>query len=145
MRCQFCGADTAKVERPKEVKVNKGYVAPKSIWIWYTVICVYWAVTGAITLFAGIKDQASLLAIFGGLDLIIGLGMLMRLNIFRGIAHFLCWVNLLGGLCFIVGGLLGTMFFGPYAFISILYGIVDVVVAGLMIYVIAETESHFRA
>ena len=145
-RCQFCGTDTTKVERPKQVKVDRGgYVAPKAIWAWYTVICIYWALSGVVTLFFGIKGGSPFMAFFGALDLAIGVGMLMKLSIFRGIANFFCWVNLVIGLCYIVGGLLGTTLFGPYALISVFYGVVDVVIAGLMIYVIAETQSHLRA
>lgn len=145
VNCQFCGADTSKVERPKAVKrESKGYVASKAVWVWYTIISTYWALAGAVTLFFGLSDGSSFGVVIGAFDLAVGAGMLLRLRIFRGIAHILCWINLVKGLCFILGGLLGTTLFGPIAFIASIIGLVWVVTSGGMIYVIGETESHFR-
>jgi len=119
-------------------------VATKGVWVWYTVICIYWALSGVITGILGLVDGEMYGVIFGAFDVAVGLGMLLRLRIFRGIAHILCWINLLKGLSFIVGGLLGTTLFGPIAFIACIFGLFAVVTSGGMIYLIGETESHFR-
>jgi hypothetical protein len=144
--CQFCGADTSKVERPKEVKrQSEGYVASKAVWVWYTIISIWWAVSGAVSMFYGLSEGFAFGVILGAFHFAIGLGMLARIRLFRGIANVLCFVSLLKGLCYIVGGLLGTTLFGPAAFVSCLIGVVDVVTSGGMIYVIGETESHLRS
>lgn len=145
VNCQFCGADTSKVERPKALKrESKGYVASKAVWVWYTIICIWWALSGGLTLFFGMSDGSAFGIVGGSFELAVGLGMLARLRIFRGIAHIICWINLVKGLCFILGGLLSTTFFGPIGLLVSLIGFFGVVTSGGMIYVIGETESHFR-
>lgn len=142
--CQFCGADTSKVERPKEVKAQTGYIASPSIQKAYTAVSIYWAASGLLQAVLGVSNGSFFNIIVGVFHLVVGIGMVARLNVFRGIAHFLCWVRLVIGLCFVVGGLLGTNFFGPISFITVGIGIQDAVVAALMIYLIAETNTHFR-
>jgi hypothetical protein len=148
VRCQFCGTDVSKVERPAEVKVHRGYDAPPWVWTWYTIVCIYWMLDGVFQIAVGagvFSDRTSFIdIIIGALLVVIGLGMLFRVRFLRGVAHFLCWVALIFGVIGI-GAMLtvGTLAMGPIAWVFVVFLVLRVALSAFMIYLIGETESHY--
>src|SRR5688572_1330722 len=121
-RCQFCGTDVSKVERPVEQKAHRGYVAPQWVWTWYTIVCVYWMLDGVFQVLMGAgvfsEHRSFLRMIIGALLTVVGLGLLFRVRFLRGVAHILCWLALLDGAWSVLVGLtLLTLAMGPIAYI----------------------------
>jgi hypothetical protein len=148
VRCQFCGADVSQVPRPvAQAQVHRGYDAPKWVWIWYTIISMYWVLDGAFQMLAGmglISDTKSVVGIIlGAISIVIGLGLLFKIRFLRGVAHILCWLNLANGLLGLLAGLMLTVAIGPLAYILCLFAILRAASAAFMIYLIGETESHY--
>ena len=147
LRCQFCGTDVSKLERPAEVKVQRGYIAPPWVWTWYTIVCVYWMLDGAfqIVLGAGVisNERSFLRMVIGLLLVVVGLGLLFRVRFLRGVAHILCWLSLLTGFYDFLVGLLFTMVVGPVGYIFAVVSLIRAALSAFMIYLIGETESHY--
>ena len=121
VRCQFCGTDVSRVERPAEVKVHRGYDAPPWVWTWYTIVCIYWMLDGVfqIMLGAGVfsEDRSFVRMVIGFLLVIIGCGLLFRVRLLRGVAHIICWVSLLTGFYDFLLALLFTVVVGPISYV----------------------------
>lgn len=167
-KCQFCGADVTKVARPVAVTAKSRPLTPTASWIWpvYYSLCAYWVISGmghaadtyhtAITPvkmeFMGIKETmeapgfGSFAAILGfGVSIfriVVGIGLAARLEFARGIANFLAGLSILFGVLGLAGSLIGTMFAGPWGLVLALMNTLDIVVGGMTIYLIGETEKN---
>lgn len=167
-KCQFCGADVTKVARPKPDYPrdnSKPLVAPAG-WIFpaYYALCAYWIISGlagianayhvAVTpvtmKFMGVTTTETpgfgfgfiLGAAIGTFSLLVGIGLLARVEIARGIANFLAGLNIIFGLLGLAGSLIGAAFAGPWGLLLSLKCVLDIVTSGLMIYLIGETEKR---
>jgi hypothetical protein len=147
VRCQFCGTDVSRVERPAEVKVHRGYDAPPWVWTWYTIVCIYWMLDGVFQIVLGagvVSDSKSIVRIvIGFLLLIVGFGLLFRVRFLRGVAHILCWLSLLTGFYDFLIGLIFTVVDGPIGYIFAFVSLLRAALSAFMIYLIGETESHY--
>jgi hypothetical protein len=82
--------------------------------------------------------------VVGALLIIVGLGLLFRVRILRGVAHILCWLALADGAWSVLVGLtVGTLAFGPISFIFVIFAILRVALSAFMIYLIGETETYY--
>lgn len=148
-QCQFCQTDVSKVPRPlsEEAKSVRGYVAPSWVWTWYTIVSVYWVADGAWQVFSGAgaftKSTSVVNLVIGSALIVVGLGLLFKVRILRGVAHILCWVSLIGGGLDIIAGLFATIAIGPIAYVFALLGLIRAGTAAFMIYLIGETESLY--
>lgn len=143
--CQFCGTDVGKVVRPPTVqKLKKAYAYGPAPWVWvvYYIIAGWWVASGGFHIvreFTAAKEPSVIVPIVCGIQVLLGLGLLFRVEIARGIAHFFAWVEIFFGALGILGAL-GLMLLWPLAGgMLILLGLIDIVSAGLLIYVIGET------
>jgi hypothetical protein len=149
--CQFCGADVSKVARPVPVTRDRGPLTPTPQWVMgaYYAISVYYIVEalyeigiGCVALngkggsFAGGFSIA-----MGVLTLIIGLGLLFKIEIVRGIVNFFCGLQILFGLFGLAGAVMGTMLFGALGFLNVVMQMLQIATAGFMIYLIGETDT----
>lgn len=147
--CQFCGADVRTVPRPVvQQRRSTGYQAPKWVWVVYTIIAAYWIFDGALDIASGSgvfgnKYTSPVVVIVGAIGAGLGLGLLFRVELVRGIANILSWIKILGGIFGILNGLMfGAFFSGLLGLILILFSVLDIVTGGLMVYLIAETEGR---
>src|SRR5437899_1950147 len=156
LQCQFCGAQLAAPP------VARGYArgqtrqssampgAPSWVMPAYYGIALWWMLSGAwdilqATVWAG-KDSGGFLDVlgilFGGITALVGLGLLLRIDVVRGIVNVLCFLQIVFG---ILGLITSFLLSGPLGMIGILgmiHSIVDIGTAGLMIYLIGETETR---
>lgn len=150
--CQFCGKDVRSVARPVATKQKvSGTVpgAPKWVLPTYYAIAAYFAIGGLLTLvfyFLGERDTSSVFDIVrpvsGGVNLLLGLGLLFRIELIRGVVNFVCGLNIIFGLLGLVGILLGMVFSGFYGFLMMLYQVFNIALNALMIFLIGETETR---
>ncbi|NLH99565.1 MAG: zinc ribbon domain-containing protein [Chthonomonadales bacterium] len=145
-RCQFCGRTLGPPSvrlgpRPAGRSADTMPGAPAWVKPVYNLIAIYWVLNGAWgilsdTALAG-KDGPNLVgAAFGALGALIGLGLLLRIEAVRGVVNFVCALQILFGLldvlsAFLLGWVLG-----------LILAIVQIATAGLMIFLIGETETR---
>jgi len=77
---------------------------------------------------------------FGAVGVIIGLGLILRVEIIRGITNFFCGLNIIFGLFSLAGAVFGTLFAGALGLILILKVVIDIATNGFMIFLIGETD-----
>lgn len=156
--CQFCQADTSKLQRPVEVAKPK-YKRPMAAWIWpaYYVISGYWVISGAegivqalnlgpfatSIVIEGVKIEPGISVVglvFGALSALVGLGLLFKLEFIRGVVNVLCFLQILNGLLGLWAGVLSSALFGPIGLLVTIMSIFDIITGALMVYVIGETD-----
>lgn len=158
-QCQFCQTDTSKLAKavPQSStypRSNPNYgQTPKWLLPLYYFLSTLYVIEGAVYLAMGVSllmsskgsafgPLATIPIVVGGASLIIGVGLIAKVEAFRAIANFFSWITivvnvlstfsnlmmLLGGNGSAIGGLLGN--------------IVAIATAGGMIYTIAETDNY---
>lgn len=148
--CQFCQADTSQVLRPKQDQPDpQAFQAPTWTLAAYYAVSALLLVSGLVgiltTLIASRKDGIGLFdaisIAFDGIGAIVGLGLLARLEIIRGITNVICFLGILSGIRFAVVGL-GITFVSAWGLLMVIYGIIKIAVYAFMIYLIGETDRY---
>lgn len=150
--CQFCGSSLANVPRPKVEKEKRTTLGAIPSWIWalYYIVCVYWLADGAFAIlnstqvisFAGQKMESTdyLGMFFGAVRILIGLGLILRLEFIRAYVNFVCFLNILGGLLGCWAGIMLMAANGLVGSILVIVNGLQVIASGLMIWLIGETD-----
>lgn len=166
-KCQFCGADVTKVSRPAAAPNQKSQPLMKAAsWIWpaYYVLACYWIVSGlggafdtyhtavtpvTVKLFGqtdtytpGFGFWAILGFVISGFTLLVGLGLLARVELARGVANFLAAVKILRGILGLASALMTSLVIGGWGILLSLLFAFDVVAGAMTIYLIGETERN---
>lgn len=151
VRCQFCGADVAKVPRPVQpVQQKRYYEPPKWVLIAYYGIAIYWLIGGGKDLYRGLgfmsdpNNPLGFLGMFsvivGGVTCIIAIGLLLKLEWVRAIVNFFNFLKIAFGLMSLWGLVTASLAVGPIALLWIGMTVLDIATAVLMIYLIGETD-----
>jgi hypothetical protein len=146
VRCQFCGADVSTIPRPVPVKKTVAAQAPGApSWVGtaYYAVCGYYMLSGAINLVMGIL-RGPFVMLLGALSLIFGLGLIFKVDFIRGIANIICWIQIVFGILGLAMSFGWAMIIGPLAFLLIAMNVIQVCMAGFMIYLIGETDDFAR-
>ncbi len=139
VRCQFCGASLAApgpASRPADAHSDT-WGPPRWVWPAYYGVAIWWILQGVahvLVVRGGIVDL-----VINGLSALIGIGLLARIELVRGITNVICFLSILGGLLslgmsFLEGGWSGTL--------GMLMALVQIGMAGFMIFLIGETEGR---
>jgi len=153
-KCQFCGTDTTKVARPV-VDRTKRKIAAFETPVWVNV--AYYSIAGWFILSALISAAANVISInaaksdssggdyiglvFCVIQILIALGLILKINIVRGIVNFFCALQIIKGILFGLGAF-PLMMISPVAGILwLLYQLFDIATAAFMIYLIGETDA----
>ena len=160
--CQFCQTDVGKVARPPAaVKPQRVYGYGPAPWVWvtYYLIAGWWALSGLYDVVVGLTGimhppkadsmfavDTSILGyvmlILGAVTLVIGLGLILRIEIVRGIVNIFCWLRILGGARRGLISFALIIAWPVMGIITLVLAIVDIVSGALMIYLIGETEKN---
>lgn len=141
--CQFCGADVAKVPRSRPAQpVKRGYQPEKWITVSYYVVSSYFVVSGLYDLVTGIIFSKYVAAFFGALELLLGIGLLTKFNLARGVVNVLCFLQIIFGVIGLAMAILAGGFIGPLAFIGIFYYLFRIATAGFMMFLLSETDKN---
>ncbi len=155
--CQFCHTDISKVPRPKTAETNKRPLMQTAAWIWpaYYTISGYFVLSGIWTIVqilislsakksgvevTGMGPIQVVMMIIGVLTSAIGLGLLFKVEIVRGIVNIFCWIRIASGILAIPTTIGMTVVFGPLGIVMLVAAILDIVSSGLMIFLIGETD-----
>lgn len=145
------------VARPKPVVVEKKGWSLTPTWVWpaYYAMCALFIVEGGGDILQaflsshekilgqeiGLSAFSYIEMFFGGVTALIGIGLLVRIEVFRAIVNFVCALRILRGLAGLLGGLGGTLLFGALGLVVVLMNLVTIATAAFMIYLIGETEK----
>jgi hypothetical protein len=149
-RCQFCGATfTPAVSRAVGPDDEPGRSVPLQ-WVWpaYYGIAAWWIFNGLYSVVQTVwRGQAGsafgIVGIgIGALTALVGLGLILRVELARGIVNVLCFLQILDGAFGLLGSFLMSFAFGLLGAIAMIMSILQIALAVLMIFVIGETESR---
>ena len=149
--CQFC---QTKFTPPAGARGDEGTdSSTQSVnlaWVWpaYYAIAGWWIINGVYGIAQALlsKNPGSVFSIISivlcAVTLLVGLGLVLKVEMARGIVNVLCFLQILQGLFGILGSFLLSFAFGLLGAIAMVMAILQVALAGLMIFVIGETESR---
>ena len=123
---------------------------PKWVWPAYYSICAYFILTGLVGVImtaisisrakdgVGIFDYVSL--VVGAITALIGIGLVAKVDFVRGIVNIFCWIQIVSSVLGAASLLLAGLILGPFAILMAFWRLIDAVTAGLMIFLIGETD-----
>ena len=155
--CQFCGADVKAVPRPVQAKKVRQRGFNTAPWIWPA----YYACAGYYIL-SGLADVIQAVAIsphtknpithqesgeinyfgvvIGVATIIIGLGLIAKVEFIRGIVNFFAAFSILGSLFALFGLIVVGSLFGPIVIVFIVMQMISIFASAMIIYLIGETD-----
>jgi len=154
--CQFCKSDVRTVARaalPDQRPVGPAveswkitsYYVMGGWWILNGLLIVLGSAqllsklaTGGAMMFSGIPAIGIIIGIVYALT---GIGLLLKIEIARGIVNVLSWITIALSVLNVGGLLLGGLVFGPAVLLPMLRAVFDGLLAGFQIYLIAETDK----
>jgi ribosomal protein L40E len=158
--CQFCQADVSKAPRPLAPKSERPRIAafetPKWIWTWYYIMSGYLIFSGAYGIFMAIRGTQQVfdgeavgfsmftyIAIaFAALNIVLGLGLMLKVELARGIVNFVLGINIIFGILGLIGSLGSIMLFGAFGLIGVIVQIIQIAANAFMIFLIGETDKQ---
>ncbi len=149
--CQFCGDTWSGAPLPPGTKASKvGAVVNSLSWVKpaYYGIAVWWIVGGVWSVLTGAGVFGNpggfgiIDVLLGSLTALVGLGLVLHVDLVRGIVNVLCFLQILGGLRSLV-----FFFFSPFVggflgVVLVMMAFFQIGLAGLMIFLIGETETR---
>jgi hypothetical protein len=149
-RCQFCNTTfTAAPVRPgSDLDAPTESVNLKWVWPAYYAIAGWWIFNGLYGIvqvllskhagsFWGVMDIA-----ISSITALVGLGLILRVELARGIVNVLCFLQILQGLFGVLGGFIMSFAIGIFGAIAMVMSILQIIIAVLMVFVIGETEGR---
>ena len=158
-QCQFCGTQFAAAPagtqrgftQPAASRFNDAMPgAPKWVAPVYNLIAAWWIIDGVWTILRGTvlagKDSGgfftTVFMIIGGVTALVGIGLLLRIDVVRGIVNVLCLLQILDGALGLIMAFFMTSVFGIWGAIGMIMSAIRIAQAGLMIYLIGETDTR---
>lgn len=74
--------------------------------------------------------------------ILVGLGLILRVELARGIVNALCFLQILQGVFGLLGSFIFTFVVPLFGAIAMIFSFVQIALAILMIFLIGETESR---
>ena len=145
--CQFCGKQWgAPAGSPQAKRQGRGGGgSPGWVWPAYYAIAGWWILDGLRVLLAAITGSVSVGIIglvVGVITLLVGVGLVFKVELARGIVNVLCFLQILSGAFSIVMGFFFAPIMGLWGIIWMILSFVQIGTAGLMIFLIGETETR---
>ncbi len=156
--CQFCGTDVSRVPRPvvpvkQRVRGATSRHNMKLVWRLYYFFSALWMFDGLRVVIAFLVPTLDEFAsgnpfaswgiagmLIGIINMLIGLGLILKVERIRGAANFLCGMNLLSSLVGLGMAILVSGALGIWGLVSVFISMLYVVLYGAQIWVIGETD-----
>lgn len=124
--------------------------SPRMRWVWpaYRAVCVYWIGAGALGVAqalgaGGAESPGNAFDLgVGALAALVGLGLLLHIEVARGVANVLSFLMILSGLFSLLTGFMAFIIAGAWGLLVMLTALLDIVTGGLMIFLIGETDTR---
>ena len=170
--CQFCQSDVSKLARPVQPqdRAIRGS-SNTAAWIWptyyfistYFILIGIWHIFDIVLLLHAINADATKHGlpgsstmsfvivpiifdiILGAIPIVLGIGLIFKIEIIRGVTNFLCFLNIAVDLVMLVGNVLSAPIAGMVGGADlVMFGmflqVTNLCFNGLMIYLIGETD-----
>ncbi len=155
--CQFCGSDLRGMAptQKKSMFIDSDSYEPvhsggKPNWVYpaYYSLSAYFALSGIVGIFLIMIDKKkdlsdpftiAMIAIHG-IGLVVGLGLLAKIEVVRAIVNYLSFAKILGALRGILGSLTMMMISTGLGILFLIFSVLDLCAAVMMIYLIGETD-----
>jgi hypothetical protein len=156
-QCQFCQTDVRLVQRGATGERKVNYYEPKRwVVVAYNIVAGYFILSGILNVVSAIGSthrvvmgqeigftfDTYLSIAFAVLTVAVGIGLILHVEIARGIVNFLCGMKIIFGLACAGFTILGATLMGPYGVLMIFMQALDIAMAGFMIYLIGETDRQ---
>ena len=157
--CQFCGSDLrgmapAQGKRSIFIDSDSYYVVHtggKPGWVYpaYYIVASYFVLSGLggalLTLLNHKAMTEGGLFVYVGLafnavGVLLGLGLIAKIEIIRGIVNFVCGLSLIFGILGLLGSLGVVLTLGGLGVLMLIQNILDICMNAFMIYLIGETD-----
>jgi len=151
--CQFCGTDVSHLTRgyvaQPEYKPYGGGLPKKWVFGLYYAISAYYVYQGLFSVVRGLgvfgkvsEMFSAIYLVFGGITALIGLGLLLRVELIRGIVNIFCGIQIAFGFLGLITGVMAASVFGWVGFLIVVNSVIQIATSGFMIYLIGETDTQ---
>ncbi len=158
--CQFCRNNfatetAAQAARRTQTDDDAVYTYPESKplnlkWVYpvYYGIATWWVVNALISIMrlatSGIigSPVGIILLLLTLFPLLVGVGLLCKVELARGYVNVICWLNILGGVLNLATSFILSLFpmVGLWGILGMFFAVVNIALSILMIFVIGETD-----
>lgn len=157
--CQFCrnnfaaGAAAQTNYRSQSDDAGPSYPEPQALnlkWVKpvYYGVATWWVVSALFSILRVFSNGMAgsvvgaivlLLSLF---SLLVGLGLIFKVELARGYVNIICWLNVVGGVFDIFGNFLLTFMpkVGIFGVLGMIFAVINIALSILMIFVIGETD-----
>ena len=151
-KCQFCG--NTFTPAPKRASANDEQETPgQSLnlkWVWpaYYGIAGWWIVSGLYDVISALTSRhpgslfSTISIVFAVITLLVGVGLIARVELARGIVNVLCFLQILDGAFGMLGGFVFSFAIPVVGMIAMIMSLLKIALALAMVFVIGETESR---
>ena len=157
--CQFCGSDLrgmAPAQAKRSIFIDSdsydvvhtggkpGWVVPA-----YYIVCGYFVLTGVLRAILTLSNHRLMTEggpliyvsfAFDALSILFGLGLMLKIEVIRGIVNFVCGISLIFGLFGLLGSLGSVLTLGGLGVLFLIQNVLDICTNGFMMYLIGETD-----
>ncbi|MBI1333882.1 MAG: hypothetical protein JST12_12540 [Armatimonadetes bacterium] len=157
--CQFCGQDLrglAPAPGKKSIFIDQDSYDPvhtggKPNWVVpaYYIVASYFVLSGALAALLTFMNKKEMSDpgmftyigfVFDAISVIMGLGLLAKIEIIRGIVNFVCGISLVFGIIDLLGSFGGILAFGMLGVLGLIQNVISICMNAFMIYLIGETD-----
>jgi hypothetical protein len=135
--------------------VRKVAGPPQHIMTLYYIGAAWWILQGGRTVAVSLGILPEMMSSFGGIfasfvivaiiigaiQALLGIGLMAKIEIARGIVNILCWITIAFGLYDFISLFAAVLVWPLLGILGIILNVIDIVVAGAMIWLIGETET----
>lgn len=150
-QCQFCGSAlpvTAPVKGSvwHDDAVNTPYRRPTWVPLAYNLVSAYIGLSGLVQLVTGgvhiARDNwvGYIEVVMGTIGLVLGVGLLLRIEFIRGVVNFVCGMSILFGLFGLLASFPFMMVLGLVGLLWLLQSVFNIATNAAMIYLVGETD-----
>ena len=156
--CQFCGGDLRGLAptQKRSIFIDSDSYEPvhtggKPKWVQpaYYTVASYFILTGVLAALRTLLNQKGMqeagvfayvgLA-FNALSVLLGIGLIAKIEIIRGIVNFVCGISLIFGIIGLLGSFGAILAVGGLGVLVLLQNVIDICMNAFMIYLIGETD-----
>lgn len=157
--CQFCGSDLrgmAPTQAKRSIFVDSDSYEPvhsggKPGWVVpaYYIVSSYFIISGLLAILLTVTNKKEMAdpgvftwvsLAFSAMSVLLGLGLIAKIEIIRGIVNFVCGISLVFGIIGLLGSFGGILAFGLLGVVGLLRNVLDICMNAFMMYLIGETD-----
>ena len=154
-QCQFCGAALAAIAPAKGSiwhddaadPASRGpYRRPTWVPLAYNLVSAYIGLSGLVQLVTGgvhiARDNwvGYIEVVMGTIGLVLGVGLLLKIEFIRGVVNFVCGISILFGIFGLLAGFPFMMALGFVGLLWLLQSVFNLATNAAMIYLVGETD-----